>query len=105
MEIVVSREEDIRDKIKAFVGKFDNMESRVKEVEIVTSTVPRLEAKIHRVETRIGSVEQSIKSGILTADRARTASAVSSPAKAFVGGASISLLVIMLGTIIFLSLF
>jgi hypothetical protein len=90
MDAVMSKsDEDLREKIKTFIVKMDKMEARVKEVEAVASAVPKLAKKIETVETRVDSAERSI-------GKATGGAGASSPfpVKAFVGGASISFLII-----------
>ncbi len=105
MDTVMTKDEDLREKIKTFIVKMDRMEARVKEVETIAATVPRLEAKLQKVEGRVESTEQSIKTVMPAAGRARALPSASPPVKAFVGGASIGLLILGLIAAVWLGLF
>ncbi len=86
---VMTKEDELREKISTFMVKLDKMESRVKDVEAVAATVTKLEAKLEKVEHRVESTEKSI--GLAPPKQASPAPA---PVKAFVSGVSIGLLVI-----------
>ncbi len=83
----MTKEDELREKINTFMVKLDKMESRVKDVEAVASTVAKLEAKLEKVEHRVEATEKS--AGI-----APPAQPTPTPVKAFVSGISIGLLVI-----------
>ena len=86
----MTKEDDLREKINTFMVKMDKMESRVKEVETAASAIPKLAAKLEKVEHRVESTEKSI--GIASPSPVRLTAPP--PVKAFVGGVSIGLLVI-----------
>ena len=85
---VMTKEDEMREKINTFMVKMDKMESRVKEVEAATSAIPKLAAKLEKVEYRVESTEKSIR---MTPSVKLPAPP---PVKAFVSGVSLGLLVI-----------
>ncbi len=76
-------EDDVRDKIKTFMVRMDQMESRVKSVEAVAASVPKLEKKLLRVESQV-------ESRVSNATSFKTPP----PVKAFISGASIGVLIV-----------
>ena len=88
----MTKEDELREKINTFMVKMDKMESRVKDMETVTSTIPKLVAKLEKVEHRVETAEKSM--GITPPPVALSVPPAPPPVKAFVGGMSIGLLVI-----------
>ncbi len=96
MEIAIGRDEDLREKIKSFIGKLDNMEARVKEVEVMATSVSKLEAKFQKLESRVALTEKSIKEETPSDRRPHATASAPPPVKAFVSGVSIGLLILAL---------
>ncbi len=94
MNAVMTKDEDLREKIKTFIVKLDKMEARVKDVETVAAAVPKLEKKIAKVETRVESTEKTVEQAITAPGRVYTMPATPPPVKAFVSGAAMGLLII-----------
>jgi len=100
MEAVGTKDSDLRDKIKTFLVKLDKMEERVKEVETISKALPRLESQLAKVISRVDEVAAQVeKGGKLTASeekgREKTVyKAPPAPVQAFVGGATIAMLLI-----------
>jgi hypothetical protein len=89
----MTKEDELRDKINTFMVKLDKMESRVKDVEVATSAIAKLEAKLEKVEHRMDSTEKAI--GIAPPPpEPHPSKPTPPPVKAFVSGVSIGLLVI-----------
>ena len=87
MGAAIGSEDDVRDKIKTFMTRMDQMESRVKDVETVAASVRKLEKKLLKVESQVESRAEP-----------RMGSEASfktpPPVKAFISGASIGVLVV-----------
>ncbi len=94
MDAVMTKDEDLREKIKTFIVKLDKMEARVKEVETVAAVVPKLQKKVEKVETRVEVAERTVEKAIASPGRVYNMPATPPPVKAFVSGASIGLLIV-----------
>ncbi len=87
MNAVLTKDEDLREKIKTFMVKLDRIENRVKEVEGVTAAIPRLEAKLQTVEHRVGVTENRL-------DKTHPMPSAPVRVKAFIGGATIGVIIL-----------
>jgi len=98
IEAVQTKDNDLRDKIKTFLVKLDKMEERVKEVENVSKTVARLETQIARVSSRVDDVvarvESKERAHIIKETKTNHVTPPVTPVRAFVGGASIAILIL-----------
>jgi len=98
MQAVQTKEDvDLRDKIKTFLVKLDKMEERVKEVESISKALPRLEAQLSKVISRVDEVVARVESEGRSPAKEHSvhkAAPAPTPVRAFVGGATIAMLLI-----------
>jgi hypothetical protein len=87
MGAAIASEDDVRDKIKTFMTRMDQMESRVKDVETVAASVRKLEKKLLKVESQVESRAEPRMGG-------EASFKTPPPVKAFISGASIGVLVV-----------
>jgi len=95
MEAVQTKDNDLRDKIKTFLVKLDKMEERVKEVENVSKALPRLEAQLAKVISRVDEVAARVETEGRPAVKMPTShKSAPQPVQAFIGGATIAMLLV-----------
>jgi len=100
MEAVQTKDNDLRDKIKTFLVKLDKMEERVKDVENVSKALPRLESQLAKVILRVDEVVARVEKGARSSGSEETVKektpykAPPPPVQAFVGGATVAMLIV-----------
>ena len=91
MNAVLTKDDELREKINTFMARMNKMETRVQQVETIAASVARMEEQISKVEAKI---ESRLESRIASKPSGGPSVQTPPPVKAFISGASIGILIV-----------